>query len=361
VILTSSPGTPIVGMPQQVRGNADGRDSTNAAQISMSSAAPSLYPLRFEPIYQNRPWGGRRFADLLTAPLPAGLVGEAWLLSDRDDHQSQVANGPLTGQTIGALLKQWPVEMLGSLAGRFPRFPLLLKFLDARDMLSVQVHPSDSQAAELGTGDSGKTEAWVVLEAAPESRIYAGVKPGTTAGELRRALSGTEITNLLACFSPRAGDGVLLPAGTVHAFGGGIVVFEVQQNSDLTFRLYDWDRADPATGRPRELQVDQALACTDFAAGPVVPVVPVGDELFRCEQFGLRRLSGATRFEVGAEGMPRILVCIGGEGDLEHDEQRFGVGKGDVVLLPAAVGVCAFAPGVSATLLEVSLPEGSTS
>ena len=148
-----------------------------------------LYPLRFEPIYQYRLWGGRRLADLLTAPLPSdGPIGEAWVLSDRDDHQSHVADGPLKGQTIGQLLEQSPEQLLGKLAGRFRRFPLLLKFLDAHDMLSVQVHPSDAHTDLLPAGETGKTEAWVVLEAGTESRIYAGLKPGTTADDLRRAL-----------------------------------------------------------------------------------------------------------------------------------------------------------------------------
>lgn len=326
----------------------------------MSSTADPLYPLRFEPIYQSRLWGGRRFADLLAAPLPDGPVGEAWLLSDREDHQSRVANGPLTGQTIGALLKLWPAQMLGSLGGRCSRFPLLLKFLDAREALSVQVHPSDRQAAELDLGDGGKTEAWVVLEAAPDSRVYAGLKLGTSAEDLRRDLSGGSVTDHLASFVPRAGDGVLLPAGTVHALGGGLVVFEVQQNSDLTFRLHDWDRVDPETGLPRALQVDRALACTDFSAGPVLPILQVDDELFRCEQFVLRRLRGDTRFGVGATDAARVLVCIAGAGDLVHEGRTFAVRTGDVVLLPAVVGACDFQPSGTATLLEVSLPEGTT-
>src|ERR1039458_652620 len=139
-----------------------------------------LYPLRFEPIYQYRLWGGRRLADLLTAPLPSGPIGEAWILSDRDDHASQVADGPLKGQTISQLLKQFPEQMLGKLALRFRRFPLLLKFLDAHEMLSVQVHPTRANTNLLPAGETAKTEAWVVLEAGTESRIYAGLKPGTT-------------------------------------------------------------------------------------------------------------------------------------------------------------------------------------
>ena len=140
-----------------------------------------LYPLRFEPICQYRLWGGRRLADLLRAPLPGdGPIGEAWLLSDRDDHPSRVADGPLKGRTIAQLLEQSPEQLMGKLAGRFRRFPLLLKFLDARDTLSVQVHPSDRQKNYLPAGESGKTEAWVVLEEGPESCIYAGLKPAAT-------------------------------------------------------------------------------------------------------------------------------------------------------------------------------------
>ena len=137
-----------------------------------------MYPLRFEPIYQYRLWGGRRLADLLTAPLPGdGPIGEAWLLSDRDDHPSKVADGPLKGSTIRQLMEQSPEQLLGKLAGRFRRFPVLLKFLDAREKLSVQVHPKDGQREYIPAGETGKTEAWVVLEAGPASRSTPGLKP----------------------------------------------------------------------------------------------------------------------------------------------------------------------------------------
>jgi len=326
------------------------------------------YPLRFEPIYQYRLWGGRRLADVLTVPLPGnGPIGEAWLLSDRDDHQSHVANGPLKGQTIGQLLKQWPEQVLGKLAGRFRRFPLLLKFLDARDMLSVQVHPADAHTDLLPAGETGKTEAWVVLEARSESRIYAGLKPATTADNLRRAIAKGAVADHLVWFTPKPGDGVLLPAGTVHALGGDVVVFEVQQNSDVTCRLYDWDHVDAKTGQRRALQVDQAIACIDFAQGAIGPAVPVVEEvkpvlrerLFLCEHFGLWRLRGESPFMVGAAGTPRVLVCLTGDGQLEHDGTHYAVGKGDVLLLPAVVGACAFRPRSAVSLLELSLPEGT--
>ena len=324
-----------------------------------------LYPLRFEPIFQYRPWGGRRLASLLRAPLPgSGPIGEAWLLSDRDDHPSLVADGPLAGRTIAQLIKESPEQVMGTLAGRFSRFPLLLKFLDARDTLSVQVHPSDQQANYLPPGERGKTEAWVVLDAKPEDRIYAGLKPGTTAEGLRRAIANGTVPDQLASFTPQVGDAVLLEAGTVHALGGG-VVFEVQENSDVTFRLYDWDRVDSRTGKLRELQVEQAIACTDFSRGAVRPVAPAVEEvkpvlrerLFTCEFFGLRRHSGSAAFTVGAAGAPRVLVCLAGEGQVEHDGAGHGFGRGDVLLLPAVVGACPCTPSGAVTLLEVSVPE----
>ena len=334
----------------------------------MDAVSPILfYPLRFEPIYQYRLWGGRRLANMLAAPLPGdGPIGEAWLLSDRDDHPSLVADGPLKGRTLGQLLKESPEQLLGKLAGHFRRFPLLLKFLDVRGTLSVQVHPSDRQTDYLPPGETGKTKAWVVLEAGPEGRIYVGLKPRSTANDLRRAIADKTVADYLASFSPRLGDGVLVPAGTVHALGD-VVVFEVQENSDVTFRLYDWDHIDAKTGQPRPLQVDQAMACIDFAQGPIGLVAPIVEEvkpvrrerLLCCEHFGLWRLGGESPFPVGAAETPRVLVCIAGDGRLEHDGANYAVGKGNVLLLPAVVGTCLCRPRGAIALLEMSLPEGN--
>jgi mannose-6-phosphate isomerase len=289
----------------------------------------SLYPLRFEPIYQYRLWGGRRLSDLLSLSLPGdGPIGEAWLLSDRDDFPSLVADGPLKGRTIKQLIEQSPDQLLGKLEGRFSRFPLLLKFLDAQEVLSVQVHPSDLQTAYLPPGEHGKTEAWVVLEATPESHIYAGLKPGTTPQNLRASLEAHKAADHLATFNPKVGDGVFIRAGTVHSLGGGVVVFEVQENSDVTFRLSDWDRIDAKTGKPRDLQVEQAFACIDFSQGPIGPVIPViegtapalRERLFDCEHFVLWRLSGDADFTVGAVGTPLVLVNLANAGHLVHKD-----------------------------------------
>lgn len=326
----------------------------------------SLYPMRFEPLYQYRLWGSRNLANLLSEPLPGdGPIGEAWLLSDRDDFNNIVANGHLKGQSLGQLLKNWPEQMLGKLSRRFKKFPLLLKFLDVHDFLSVQVHPSDSHPEFLSAGETGKTEAWVVLEATSESRIYAGLKPESSADDIRAASNNGTIVEKLEYFTPKSGDGVFIPAGTVHALGGDVVVFEVKQNSDVTFRLYDWNHVDTKTGKRRTLQVEQAIASINFtpdAVGLVVPVVEqakpaLRERLFLCEHFGLWRFRGENPFTVGEAEIPRILVCLSGNGQLVNDGVNYFVGKGDVWLLPAETGTCVFQPGSEVNILEISLPE----
>jgi len=322
-----------------------------------------LYPLRFEPLYQYRPWGGRRLSKLLSSPLPeAGPVGEAWLLSDREDHPSVVAEGPLKGRTISELLRQFP-QLLVVPSAPVNRFPLLLKFLDVQGRLSVQVHPSDEHRQLIPEGESAKTEAWVVLEKGPDARIFAGLKQGTTAIGLIGAIASGTVPEQLASFTPSIGDAVRVPAGTVHSLGD-VVVFEVQQNSDVTFRLYDWDHVDPKTGQKRPLQQQQAMACVDFSQGVVKPGTPkvedtspvLRENLIDCEQFGVTRITGAVSFVVGDAQLARVLVCLSGAGRLERYGVSYFIGKGDVYLLPAAFGACACVPHGVVSLLEVSLP-----
>ena len=327
--------------------------------------AISLYPLRFEPIFQYRLWGGRRLEDWLDAKLPDDEpIGEAWLLSDRDDFPSRVADGPFKGQTLTELIERSPNLMLGELASQYRKFPLLLKFLDVQKMLSVQVHPPDNRTDLIPAGESGKTEAWVVLEAKPGGRIYAGLKAGTTDAALR-TLTKQNADEFLPSFSPLPGQGVFIKAGTIHSLGDGVVVFEVQQNSDVTFRLYDWDHIDPKTGHKRALQTEQALACIDHAQGAITPVVPLPEtarpvareQLFNCPKFLLWRLQGATPFEVGTAGSPHILVCVAGAGNVQFNGANFAMSKGTVTLLPASVGACTFAPAGNVVLLEIAIPE----
>jgi len=226
------------------------------------------------------------------------------------------------------------------------------------------VHPSDLQTNYIPAGETGKTEAWVVWEAGANSRIYAGLTSDTTADSLRQSIAEKTVAEHLTYFTPKPGDGVLVRAGTVHSLRD-VVVFEVQENSDVTFRLYDWDHIDPRTGQHRPLQVDQAMACIDFVQGKIDPVVPMVDEvnpvlrerLFDCDHFELWRFGGESPFRVGAEKTPRVLVCLAGDGQVGHNTANYAIGKGDVMLLPAVVGACMCRPRSAISLLEISLPE----
>ncbi|MDN5286683.1 MAG: mannose-6-phosphate isomerase [Mucilaginibacter sp.] len=321
-----------------------------------------LYPLKFEPIYQYRLWGGRKLESLLSKPLPKDEpIGEAWILSDRKDHASKVSEGPLQGYTVTELMKQYPAELMGKLKNHFDRFPLLLKFLDCKEVLSVQVHPSDDQKKYITYGDTGKTEAWIVLETAKDSMIYAGLTPGTNEQNLSKAVQSNDVEKHLHSFIPKQGDGIFIHSGTVHTLRGA-VVFEVQENSDVTFRLYDWDRTDAKTGKHRELQVNEALACIDFEQVNIGPVIPVdeGDQtekLFDDEHFIVWRIQNKSLFAIGCINEPRILVCIKGNGKLYYEEHHFSINKGDVMLLPASVGQCNFQPDSEITLLEIAITD----
>ena len=324
-----------------------------------------LYPFKFEPIYQYRLWGGRCLEHLLSKPLPKDEnIGEAWILSDRKDHASTVTEGPLKGYTIAQLLKEAPDQLMGKLAGRFDRFPLLLKFLDCKEVLSVQVHPSDDQKQYIPAGDTGKTESWVVLETAEDARIYAGLTPGTNAENLREAIKENKVDERLHSFVPKVGDGVFIHSGTVHTLKGA-VVFEVQENSDTTFRLYDWDRTDAKTGKPRDLQVDEAIACIDFNIVDIDPVIPVDDahrpsikhRMFNDEHFVLWRIKTHADFKVGEADEMRVLVCVEGKGELVTPEGLYPLAKGEVMLLPAIFGRCVFKTEEDIVLLEIAVPD----
>lgn len=321
-----------------------------------------LYPLRFAPLFQYRLWGGRALADYMDQPLPGDEpIGEAWILSDRKDFASPIVNGPLAGQTLSALMQQRKADILGSCADRFQRFPLLLKFLDVEKMLSVQVHPRDDQADLIPEGDMGKTEAWIVLRAAHDARIYAGLKPGTTPQDLT-SLTAANADQFLPSFTPKIGQAVMIEAGTVHSLGDGVLVFEVQENSDTTFRLFDWDHIDAKTGKPRELQVDKALAAIDFAQGTIEPLAATtaqgtGEKLLVDSHFHLTRWQQSDAFPIGAPNQARVLVCAEGSGNVLVGADETAMKRGDVVLLPAAVGAGNFRPDNAVTLFEISIPE----
>ena len=222
-----------------------------------------LYPLIFEPIFKERVWGGRELEHLYAKPLPPGKpIGESWEISDRLGDASVIANGPLAGKTLRWLMENHAAEILGDAkpaAGG--RFPLLCKILDAREKLSLQVHPPAAKAKEL-TGEP-KTEMWFIADAAPDASLYVGLKRGVTREEFERKISDGSVADCFHRLPVRAGDAMFLPSGRVHAIGAGLVIFEIQQNSDTTYRVFDWNRVG-LDGKPRELHVPQSLASIDF-------------------------------------------------------------------------------------------------
>ncbi len=314
-------------------------------------------------------WGGRRLGEVLGKPLPTGeAYGESWEISDHASHRSIAVEGPEAGRTLRDLMRQEPAALLGAAESRSV-FPWLVKFLDARDWLSVQVHPDDESVRKLWPGEGGKTEAWFVLDAAPTGKVYAGLRRGVDEARLRAALREGTVADCLHSFRPRPGDCLFLPAGTVHAVGGGVLMAEVQQTSDATFRLFDWDRRD-AQGRSRTLHIEEALACIDWNAGPVHPVhaqgypesaaaepslEPMRQRLVSCRYFTLDYVRDARPFRLGGEGM-EVLIVVHGRGSLDGPEGRSVLRAGDSLLLPAAAAPVECRPDGPLGMLLAALP-----
>jgi mannose-6-phosphate isomerase len=222
-----------------------------------------LYPFVFQPIFKDRIWGGRELERLYGKKLPnATPIGEAWEISDRPGDASVIANGPLAGNDLRWLMEHHAAAMLGDAKPAAQgRFPLLCKILDAREKLSLQVHPPASRAAEL-KGEP-KTEMWFIADAAPDASLYVGLKPGVTRAEFEMKIADGSVAECFHHIPVKAGDTMFLPSGRVHAIGDGLVIFEIQQNSDTTYRVFDWNRVG-LDGQPRELHIAESLASIDF-------------------------------------------------------------------------------------------------
>ncbi len=316
------------------------------------------YPLRFTPLYRSYLWGGRRLETLLNKRLPAeSRIAESWEVVDHGKDQSVVLDGPLAGQPLRHLFQVDARELLGG-EPTCDRFPLLFKFLDAQQSLSVQVHPNDQQAARLDPPDLGKTEAWIVVHAEPDSVIYAGLKRGIDRRTLEQHVADRTTEQCLHQLKPQPGDCVFIPAGTVHALGAGLVIAEIQQSSDTTFRLFDWNRTD-ADGRPRDLHIQQALDVIDFDQGPVAAQIaqPTGqpgvENLVHCDQFVMDRcrLQGNRTF--GGDQECHLLVVLEGHIQLEGDPVAEPLRRGQVALLPAALDPVKAEPAGPATVLDI--------
>ena len=270
---------------------------TNQATLPTQYAAHSsqVYPLSFRPVFKDYIWGGRNLETKLGKDLPPGIVAESWEIAAHANGQSQVAAGPMAGRTLAAVLEQWGERLLGSSVAH-DTFPLLIKLLDSTRWLSVQVHPDDNYAQEHA-GDLGKTELWVILHAEPDAELIYGLKTGVDRARLAQAAATGAIEPMLHRIPLRTGDAVYIPAGTVHALGPGAIVVEIQQNSDTTYRLYDWGRSG-VDGNSRPLHVRQALDVTDWRiVEPAIakpPILPSPAGWVRESLADLRTIGGAA-------------------------------------------------------------------
>ncbi len=321
-----------------------------------------MQPLLFRPLLKRIRWGGTRLGTRLGKPIgEARDAAESWELVDREQEQSVVLDGDLAGRTLRELLQQSPREILGGAGGA--RFPLLLKFLDATDRLSLQVHPNDEQALAFDPQEQGKNEAWVILDAEPESRLWLGLKRGVGRSELLAALDHERLDDVVHVCRPRPGDCYFVPAGTVHAIGEGILLAEVQQCSDLTFRLHDWGRLG-ADGQPRPLHLEESLACIDFSRGPVDAVVPLRrrvdaveyDELIRSPWFGIDRYTTDRPVRLAPRDEFRVLMLLTGELAVGGEGFSRRLTRGTTLLIPASCGEVSLAPRGAATWLEITGP-----
>jgi mannose-6-phosphate isomerase len=313
--------------------------------MGLGSITVSLYPLTFTPILKERVWGGARLAALGRSLPQKTPIGESWELVDMPDDQSVVSAGPLAGARLGDLVRQRGEELLGPAALDGGSFPALVKTIDAAQTLSVQVHPDAVVAARLG--GRPKSEAWVILEAAPGALLYVGLVEGTTRDRYRSAVEQGRIEELLVPLPVKAGDLVPIVPGTVHAIGAGVVLTEVQQPSDTTYRVYDWGRVG-LDGRPRALHLEEALRSIHFGTPPAAPAAGSVD----LGLFALRVLEVGPGRALPVDGPgPRVIVGLEGMSRVATDAGVTVCARGGVVLVPHACAACLEADTAARVLL----------
>jgi mannose-6-phosphate isomerase len=319
-----------------------------------------LYPLTFQPIFKQRVWGGRELERLYNKELPPGVpIGESWEITDRPGDVSVITNGPLAGKDLRWLIENHAADLLGAAGPQHGRFPLLIKTLDAQDKLSLQVHPPAARAAELG--GEPKTEMWYIAEAAPGAELYAGLKRGVTRAEFERKIKAGTVAECFHRVPVRATDAMFLPSGRVHALGAGLVIFEIQQNSDTTYRVFDWNRLG-LDGKPRELHVPQSLASIDFndfepsllpsafvwqGAQRVRPLV--SDPLFTVEA---RQAAPGASVPLRPNKM-QIIALLAGRVQVGSGQKTLVLTPGQFCLVPATLTQVVLRAETPATFLRV--------
>src|SRR5437763_15128885 len=307
-------------------------------------------PLHFEPIFQERIWGGRNLAALFGKRLPPNKrVGESWEIVDRPEAQSIVRDGPLSGRSLHDLWVNFREEIFGRAAAA-PRFPLLIKLLDAQEKLSLQVHPPPEIAESLG--GEAKTEFWYIAATKPKAEIFVGLRKSMTRDQFQDALHSGAVTDCIHAIPIENGAAMLLPSGRFHAIGAGNVLVEVQQNSDTTYRLFDWNRVDDQ-GKPRQLHVDQAFQCIDFNDVAPELITPMGELLLRHELFEVQKWNLDSARDIASPEQFAIVLCLTGV-------MRCAVvdfTPGDFFLVPASLQDRSIHPRSEGTsLLRVTIP-----
>ena len=315
-----------------------------------------IYPIQFEPILKERIWGGEKLKTVLNKPIVSKITGESWELSTVEGDISVVANGELKGKSLTEIIDESPNEILGTAVHkRFGKqFPLLFKYLDAREDLSIQVHPNDELAGKRHNS-FGKTEMWYVMQADEDARIIVGFKEKSNADEFSESLSNKTLLTLLDDVKVKEGDVFFLETGTIHAIGAGLVVAEIQQTSDITYRLYDFDRVD-AQGNTRELHIDLALEAINYDKVDTYRTynkkINQSNAVVDCPYFTTNFIPLDGTESVAKTGDSfTVYMCVDGKFELEYNDVTFKYKKGDTILIPAAMTV--FVLNGKASILEI--------
>lgn len=311
-----------------------------------------MSPISFKPLYMERVWGGRELETVFGRTLPDATTpfGESWEIVDRDPEQSVVVGGPLEGKTLHELWSQHREEIFGAGLPDSERFPILIKILDARDDLSIQVHPPVAKAAALG--GEPKTEMWFIADAAPEAKLYVGLKKGVSRADFEDAITTGTVEDCVHAILPRAGESIFIPSGRLHAIGAGLLIHEIQQNSDTTYRVFDWNRVG-LDGKPRALHVEESLASIDFDDFEPGMDLPRGELLAECEYFRTSRRVLDEGDSLGNPHPERFSILGVAEGSLKSADGR-SFSKGAFLLLPRGVGVLMAAE--ASVVLQIELP-----
>ena len=329
----------------------------------MQTTKNELDPFILEPAYKDYIWGGSRIPSLFNRNQPAGIYAESWELSDRPEGMSHVSNGGLKGESLAALVKQFGVRLLGR-SVKPGAFPLLVKLIDAKERLSIQVHPDDEKAAQ-GIGEA-KTEAWHILDGPAGAQVFAGLKAGINEASFLKAQKSNQLESTLQAVPVTAGDTIFIPGGRVHAICEGLMILEVQQNSNTTYRVYDWGRVDKA-GNPRELHLEQALKVIRWSDPAPVKTTPsiTHDKpgikvtlLVTSPYFTMEQIEITAPFCVHHDGAS-FHALFTGKDDIQVmcEAGITPVPRGRTVLIPAALDRYTLKPaGKNATLLRISVP-----